>query len=246
MKTAVIAHRGASREAPENTLAAFNLAWDQGADAVELDVQETKDGRLVVLHDEDIRRTTGVRGLVGHQTFAALQQLDAGLWKLARWKGERIPLLSDVLATVPVGRRVYIEIKSGIRILPELERVLEACLLLPEQMVLMGFDYDLMRTIRQQFAVCETGWVIERPWKAPSLPRIIERATEAGFRSLHFSGEWPLDQMMIDELHHAGFMVTTWTVDEPRRALQLVAAGIDGIITNDPLRIRKAMEAHLT
>ena len=242
MKTSIIAHRGASLEAPENTLAAFKLAWEQGADAVELDVQATKDGRLVVLHDDDTRRTTGVRGMVNQQTLAAVHQFDAGQWKHARWKGERIPLLSEVLAIVPAEKRVFMEIKSGAQVLSELESVLEACPLGPQQMVLMGFDFDLMCKVREQFGECETGWVIERPWKAPRLPRIIERAAEAGFRSLHFSGEWPLDQAMMDELHGAGFLITTWTVDDPRRAVQLAAAGIDGIITNDPFHIRKALE----
>ena len=241
MKTSVIAHRGASLDAPENTLAAFRLAWEQGADAIELDVHRTKDGRLVVIHDEDTKRTTGERGIVEQQSASSLKQLDAGVWKHGRWKGERIPVLEEALVEVPSGRRVYIELKTGAECLPELVRVLSECPLHPEQMVLMGFEYDRMHAVRAAIEECECGWIIDRPWKSPRLPRLIERAKEAGFLSLEFSSEWTLDEAMIEEVHLAGLLVNTWTVDEPRRARQLADAGIDGIITNAPRRIREAL-----
>src|SRR3954466_12398745 len=96
----IIGHRGASYDAPENTLSAVNLAWQQGADAVEVDVHLSRDGRVIVIHDDNTRKTAGLKRKVCDQTWSELQKLDAGKWKGANWKGERIPDLEQVLVTV--------------------------------------------------------------------------------------------------------------------------------------------------
>lgn len=97
----IIGHRGASHDAPENTLAAFKLGWEQGADAVELDIWLTKDGKIVCLHDADTKRTTGVLKKAADSTLAELRTLDAGTWKDAKWRGEKIPTLTEALAAIP-------------------------------------------------------------------------------------------------------------------------------------------------
>ncbi len=108
----IIAHRGASFDAPENTLAAIRLAWQQQADAVEIDVHLSRDRHLVAIHDFNTRKTTGRNRPVARQTLAQLRTLDAGQWKHPRWRGEKIPTLEEVLATVPPGKRLFIEIKA--------------------------------------------------------------------------------------------------------------------------------------
>src|SRR5687768_10419957 len=110
----IIAHRGASFDAPENTLAAARLGWAQGAEALELDVQLTRDGELAVIHDEDAHRVAGVRLAVRDALWSDLAGLDVGRWKGATFVGERIPRLGDMLAIVPRERRVFIEIKGGV------------------------------------------------------------------------------------------------------------------------------------
>src|SRR5688500_10497757 len=122
----IIAHRGASSDAPENTLSAMKLAWEQNADAIELDLWLSKDGRLVVFHDADAKRIAGVPRKVADLTWAEVQQLDAGAWKSPRFTGERVPNLESILATVPKGGRAVLEIKCGPEIVPELKRVLDA------------------------------------------------------------------------------------------------------------------------
>src|SRR3954447_14069494 len=102
----IIGHRGASHDAPENTLASFRLGWAQGADANELDIRLTRDAQVVVFHDVTTRRITGLDLPVAAQTLAQLQALDAGGWKDAAWAGEKIPALADVFATVPEGKRL--------------------------------------------------------------------------------------------------------------------------------------------
>src|SRR5689334_354029 len=107
----VVAHRGASHEAPENTLAAFRLAWEQGADAIEGDFYLTRDREIVCIHDDNTKRTSGEDLSVAASTLAQLRRLDVGRWKDPKWKGERIPTLTEVLATIPAGKRIFIEIK---------------------------------------------------------------------------------------------------------------------------------------
>src|SRR4051812_19492852 len=124
----LIAHRGASFDAPENTVASLRAGYEQGADAGELDVHLTKDGRLVVIHDADSGRTGGRKQPVAEQTLDELRTLNAGQW--GKWHGsafaEKIPLLAEILAIIPPGKRLFIEAKVGPELVTELERVIRA------------------------------------------------------------------------------------------------------------------------
>ena len=112
-KPIIIGHRGAAGEAPENTLASFALALEQGAQAIELDVHVTKDGEIVVCHDETLDRTTNGSGLICDQNWKDIQMLDAGAWFSEKFKGERIPLLSEVFDLVPLGTLINVEVKHA-------------------------------------------------------------------------------------------------------------------------------------
>lgn len=101
----ITAHRGASYDAPENTLAAINLAWEQGADAIEADFYLTRDGQIVAFHDRTAKRTGGVDRAVESMTLAELKQLDVGSWKSAAFAGEPVPTFVEVLANIPAGKR---------------------------------------------------------------------------------------------------------------------------------------------
>jgi len=110
----IIAHRGASHDAPENTLAAVNLAWQQNADAVEIDVHLSRDGQIVVIHDENTRKTAGLNKNVSEQTLAELRRLDVGRWKGRQWAGEKIPVLAEVLGALPaVAVAAFVSQSSG-------------------------------------------------------------------------------------------------------------------------------------
>src|SRR5262245_9603118 len=103
----IIAHRGASHDAPENTLAAVRLAWEQGADAVEVDVHLSRDSRLVVIHDPTTKRTGNIRCRVLDRTFDELRRIDVGWWKGLRWERETIPCLESVIKTIPRNKRLF-------------------------------------------------------------------------------------------------------------------------------------------
>jgi len=135
----IIAHRGASHDAPENTLESVKLGWEQGADAVEIDVYLSKDGYIVVHHDGTTKKLAGVDRNVVDQTLAELQQLDVGAWKGDKWKGVRIPKLADVLATIPEGRRLFVEVKCGPEIVPDLAKAFKRSGKKPKQLVVISF-----------------------------------------------------------------------------------------------------------
>lgn len=119
----IIAHRGASFDAPENTLAAIELAWHQQADAVEIDVRLTADAEIVVIHDETTARHGGRDTPVCEESLTELRQIDVGRWKGSQWAGERIPTLAEVLETVPDGKRLFVEIKCRAEIVAALSRL---------------------------------------------------------------------------------------------------------------------------
>ena len=130
---------GASFDAPENTLSAVALAWKQGADAVEIDVHCSRDGKVVVIHDPTLRKLARCPGSVCDKTFAELQRLDVGLWKHERWLGERIPSIEAVLGTIPKRKRLFIEVKCGVEGLPELVVALSRSGTAVKSVVLLGF-----------------------------------------------------------------------------------------------------------
>ncbi|HEY6168558.1 MAG TPA: glycerophosphodiester phosphodiesterase [Verrucomicrobiae bacterium] len=243
----IIAHRGASQDAPENTRASVNLAWEQGADAVEVDVQLSKDGRLVVIHDTDTGRTAGRRKRVGQQTLAELRALDAGGWKGAQWTGERIPTLAEVLDLIPDGKRLLVEIKCGPECLAEFARVLRASGKRATQIVPIGFSLETMRLFKQRLPGTSVLWVAKfsRSWKTgrwiPKPDDLIRRATTAGVDGLDVSARGPITAATVARVHAAGLGLYVWTVDSAAKARQLAAAGVDGIATNRPQWLREQL-----
>ena len=138
----ITAHRGASHDAPENTLAAFQLAWEQAADAIEGDFRLSSDGRIVCVHDADTKRVAGVNHVVADTPLEQLRELDAGRWKDARFEGEKLPTFAEVLAAVPPGKRFFIELKTGPAIVPVLVEELAAWRGDPALLTIIAFDAD--------------------------------------------------------------------------------------------------------
>ena len=238
----IIAHRGASFDAPENTLAAMKLAWEQGADAIELDLHFSADERIVVIHDPDLKRVAGKTGKVSEQRWADLSSLDVGAWKDAKFKGERIPALPEILATVPAGRRAFIELKCGPEILPELQRVLSASRLPPERFVLIGFGLETMRQAKAAFPSIPVlflhGWKKDAP---VDTAEVVAQARAAGLDGVNLHHDFPVSEAFVRRIREAGLSVYVWTVDAPDVARRWMAAGVDGITTNRPRFLREQL-----
>lgn len=234
----IIAHRGASAEAPENTLAAIQLGWTQGADAVEIDVHFSRDGHIVVIHDDNTRKTAGLRRKVSAQMLSELKALEVGSWKNPKYHGESIPTLAEAFSTIPRGKRMFVEIKCGTECIGRFAEDFQASGLKANQVVPIGFSIEAMTRLKQAVPELEVCWIVEfkhtlRGW-SPKAGKLIAQVKAAGLDGLDVSGKGPVDRAFVDEVHQAGLKLYIWTVDDPAKARFLIDAGVDGITTNRP------------
>ena len=232
----IIAHRGASYTAPENTVVAAETAWAEGADALEFDIQLTRDAQLAVLHDADTARVGQIAMAVNAVTMAELKQLDVGRWKNSRYAGERIPTINEMLATVPTGKRVFIEIKGDTAVVPLLGQCLADTRLDPRQIVLIAFDFNTACAAKKLLSRYAVAWILEynAEFRRISSDQLIRQAAEAGLDGLDLARDWPIDATLVQRIHDAGLKIFVWTVDDPAAARRFAAAGVDGITTNRP------------
>lgn len=237
----VLAHRGANRLAPENTLAAFRLAAELGADGVELDVQLSQDGQAVVMHDFTVNKTTNGRGAVKSRTLAELKTLDAGAYFSADFAATPIPTLSEVFLALGPVLLFNIELKTAaIR-----DEGLEA------EVIRLVEDFNLAdRVVLSSF----NPFALRRAWRVnPAIKRgllwypgdrwFLRRQL---FRSLArpdmFHPHWQaVTPALVQREHARGLRVNPWTCNEPEALRRLIAAGVDAIITDYPDRLRQIL-----
>jgi glycerophosphoryl diester phosphodiesterase len=244
-----IAHRGESIDAPENTMAAFLLAWERGVPTIELDVHLTSEGRLILSHDANTRRTTGVEMVIRESSVEELQRLDAGSWKGERWAGERMPLLEDVLAAVPEQGRVFIEIKEGPEAVPALVEAVRASGKRPDQLVVISFNAETIAETKRRLPELEAFYLssFRRPegsseW-TPGVDELIETAKRIGADGLNLSHAGPVDAEFARRVRDAGLGMYVWTVNDTDVARRMVRLGVDGITTDRPASLREELRA---
>jgi glycerophosphoryl diester phosphodiesterase len=246
--TEIIAHRGASYDAPENTMSSVCLGWEQQADAVEIDIFLSKDNQIVLSHDDNTRRTGGVDKKVVDQTLTELRQLDFGSWKAPQYAGEKIATLDEVIQTIPNGKRLVIEVKCGPEVIPMLKECLAKSGKKKEQFLIIGFSHPTMKEIKKALPSIEAYWLSSFTKNAadaffPTTNELIRKAKEAGVEGLNLSIKGPVDAALVQQVKAAGLKCYAWTVDSPEVAQRLVAAGVDGITTNRPLWLRQQLAA---
>lgn len=236
------AHRGASHDAPQNTLAAFRLAVEMGADGVELDVQASKDGEAMVIHDFTVDATTDGQGRVADKTLAELKELDAGSWFNARYASQRIPTLQEVIVEVGHQLILNIELKAkGVRdagLVAEVVRLIEDHNLV-HRAIVCSFNPFALRRVKRLNHNITTGLLYFF-----DLPAHLARSV---LLSLAGSGALHPEKHLINRKYMAwakerGYRVNAWTVDEPAEMKRLIALGVDGIITNRPDVLREVLE----
>lgn len=241
----IIAHRGASFDAPENTLAAIRLAWTQKADGSEFDVRLSKDGKIVVIHDEDTKRTAGVTRKVTAWRLEVLRALDVGKWKGARFAGEKIPLLEEMLATVPAGKKVYVEVKCGVEIVGELDRVLKAAKLEARQTPVISFSADVIAAVKKARPDLPAYWIVSLKPKAgkkiPTAASLIRKAKAIQADGLDLSATETLDRTFAAKVKAAGLRLDVWTVNDVDVARRMIDIGVDGITTDRPAWLREQL-----
>jgi glycerophosphoryl diester phosphodiesterase len=238
----LVAHRGASAIAPENTLAAFELAWSQGASNVEGDFYVSLDGRIVCIHDKHTERTGSSKLPVSGTVSSELRQLDVGAWKGSRWAGERIPYLEEVLQTIPKHGRLLLEIKCGLEILPLLAEVLSNSKLRAEQVDLICFDKDVIAAAKKIMPDHAAWWLVsfkeeDGAW-FPRAEDTLATLERIGAEGLGCNAKLEVvTKDFANKLHARGFGLNVWTVNDPSFAKELIERGADLITTDRPLEL---------
>jgi glycerophosphoryl diester phosphodiesterase len=226
-----IAHRGASGTFPENTLSAFRAAIAAGADMCELDVQLTRDGAVVVIHDDTVERTTDGKGEVAELTLAELKRLDAGAkFKGGAIKGEYIPTLDEVLAATSAKCGLNIELKAGgvEHQVAEIMRVRNAL----ADSIVSSFDWNYLKTIQQIDPRIRIGLLTDDKPVDLMMNAVAMRAYAINPHCDIVTAD------LCTAAHQRGLKVYTWTVDKESGMRALIEAGVDGIMTNYPERLR--------
>ncbi len=226
------AHRGASADAPENTLAAFREAQAQGAHGIELDVHLSGDGIPVVMHDDTLERTSDGRGRVCDFSLRELQRLDAGSWFSREFAGERIPSLAEVLSWADDRMRLNLELKTR----PAGEAVLSLLAEFPRCRVLVSsFNHALLAFLRAKSPTLPLGFLCDsRAWRLA-----LARAERAGAESFH-PRQNLVSRPLVKRCRQGGLSVYPWTVDDLERGCRLRRLGVAGIFTNVPGAFRTA------
>ncbi len=238
----IIAHRGASKEAPENTLAAIKLGIEQGSDGVEFDVYRTSNGQLALMHDKDVLRTTnfkevftdGQSAKVAELSLAQLRRLDAGSWHSAAYAGEKVPTLEEALELLRGRSTPVIEIKPE-NIGQDVAMIVQK-LGIEKEVFVQSFSPRAIREFHEVLPGVTTGYLTGNKVSDDSIARAREHrriAAEAG-ASVVVCNYRLADRAYIDELHSSGFIVWVYTVDDEGIMRSLMESGIDGIITNVP------------
>jgi len=236
-KTLIIGHRGASREAPENTLASFRLAFEQGADGIEADFRLSADGTIVCLHDDSTGRTAGADLQVAETPWQELRRLEVGGWMGARWRGERIPSLAEVLQALPAGKRIFIELKSGPLIIPQLEATLAVAGVEPRRIRMLAFDSGLVRELKERLPAYRACWLTDYRWRGgwdPSPQEVLDTLRRCRADGLASRSRGILDPHFVSALRQEGWEIHVWTVDAAAEARRLDALGVDSIMSNRP------------
>lgn len=242
----ILAHRGDSAHAPENTLPAFLLARDHQADGIELDAKLTADGEVVVIHDPTVERTTQGSGRVREMTLAELRKLDAGEKFAPQFKGTQIPLLSEVFAAVGGALLVNVELTdydTPDDDLPEKVAGLVRQFHLEEQVIFSSFHPLPLRRARKALPEGFQG-LLALPGGKGRLPRSsLNRFIPLEALHPYFTD---VSARLVERCHQRGLRVHPWTVDSPEEMEKLFRLQVDGVITDDPLLARQTLAAHQT
>lgn len=237
----IVAHRGSSFIAPENTIAAFQLAWEQKADAIEADFHLTADNQIVCIHDKTTKRTSpGHADLtVAKASLQQLRKLDVGSWKSKKYAGETIPTLSEVLSTIPAGKKIFVEIKCGPEIVPHLVTSLAESQLTADQIIIICFKANVVKSLREALPQYKCNWLTsykndEKQW-TPSIEAVAKsmKALKVTGLGSQFNPE-VVDQSYVRLIQASGFEFHVWTVDAPSMIKAAIDMKVDSITTNRP------------
>lgn len=240
----VVAHRGASGSAPENTMAAFRKAAIEGTDMIELDVRLTKDFHVVVHHDRNVRRTTGGKGNIWNLNLQQLRALDAGSWFHQKFERERIPTLREVMEfLLPTRVNLNIEVKTDGD--PRKHTHFEECVILiimekrfEERVLVSSFDHKFLKRLRELFPHITTGALYHPVRDVRKRPSTLCSRIGA---NVFICGHTQLHQRMIDDAHAHKLALATYGVNTPQQFDRVITLGVDAVVTDWPGKLMKRL-----
>ncbi len=236
-----IAHRGASAEAPENTMAAFQLAWEQGADGIEADFFLSRDGHVVCIHDKTTKKTGSGNLEVGKSTLAQLRAIEYGAWKNPKFKGEPIPILADVLDAIPQGKWFFLEIKDSGKIVPAIAEILQAKRPDKERLVIISFHAQVIQACRELLPDYRAILLSDlKDFNKPGhAGKFAEKVRSSGSQGLAYKEHESIPAAWLSEVAGEGGILASWTINTPAPAMRAIERGVDFIITDRPAALRR-------
>lgn len=240
----IVAHRGASRDAPENTIRAFKLAWNQDADAIEGDFRMTADGIIACFHDPQARFKNGATRNISEVAFRDLRNIE---YNTPSGSSGRItvPTLTDVLGIVKEGKRLFIEVKCGREILPGMLSQIRDSRIRPDQVSIISFHQEVITALKEMAPDIKANWLVkfrrDRLRLCPNSGTIIKTIRQIGADGVGVQASRKLTRRFVSAIKDAGFEFHVWTVDSPAMARKFVQLGVDSITTNKPQAIRSCL-----
>ncbi len=243
----LIAHRGESFLAPENTLSSINLAWGNGAKAVEVDVQLTRDNEIVVIHDNNTSRVGNLNKRINKTLLRDLKKVDVGLHKDKTWKGEKIPTLLEVLKTIPSDGKLIVEIKCGTEIIIPLVKLLSSVEISLTQIEIIAFNRKVLTEIKKRLPQFKMLWLLNLDYYFPAwlladcTKGIIKKVLKSKLDGVNVWAGKKISKRYIDQFKKYNLLVYTWTVNDVKTAQRLLELEVDAITTDRPSWLKKQL-----
>jgi glycerophosphoryl diester phosphodiesterase len=244
------AHRGESHDAPENTMAAYELAWKNGEKIIETDIHLTKDGHVVICHDVDTFRTSTEKKklVIKNSTLAEIQKLDVGAWKGPQFTGQVCPTLKQLYDAMPPGTSCLTEIKSGIDVVPAFVEIVKASGKGPDQIIVISFKPDALEASKRALPNYK-HYLLANHKKdkqgqflpTPNVDEWIATAKRIGADGLDLKAEDPLNESACKKILASGLELHVWTIDDPTLAKRYLDWGAQSITTNRPSWLRQEL-----
>ena len=238
----IIGHRGASDDAPENTISSIKEAFRQGADGVEVDVRITKDGKVICIHDKNTLRTTGLSLDINEAKYNELQELDAGSWKSSAWLNEPIPLLDEALEEVPADKEIFIEVKTGLEIIDPLILLIQSSKIQQKNISVISFNDQVIKKIKLCLPNITANLLVafDPSYNEEKLPQLLENI---GADGVGVQNHPKLTRSFVEKIKNLNKNTHVWTVNEGDEAKEYSLMGLSSITTNKPSHIKDCLSA---
>lgn len=234
----IIAHRGESYDAPENSLSSINLAWERGVKFVEIDVHLSGDNEVVVIHDKHTGRVGDKKLHVKDSELSELRSVDIGKKKSIKFIDERVPTLIEILATVPSEAQIIIEIKCGKEIISPLLQILKSSKLSNPQIEIIAFNFDVITEVKKQASFYKALWLLDLDYYLPywlirvDPNKIIDKVIKHQLDGVNVWAGKSLNRSFINAFKKKGLLVYVWTVNDLQKAQIMIDYGVDAITTD--------------